>query len=96
MAGHYGAVKQYLLAARATDTAGQEAGRQAMFKNAEQIATFLSSANPHLPIDALRGMLLAHGGHHILQIQQMIGKQHVQEAQTWEAMKDHMYAIATP
>ena len=24
----------------------------------------------------------------------MLGKQYVQEAQTWAAMKDHMYAIA--
>ena len=94
LAGHYTAVKQYLLATRARSTAEQEAARQAMVKNAEQIAVFLSGANPHLPIDALRGMLLAHGGHHVLQIRQMADKQYAQEAQTWEAMKNHMYGVA--
>ena len=94
LAGHYGAVKQYLLAANANRTADQETALQAMLKNAEQIAVFLSSANPHLPLDALRGMLLAHGGHHVQQIQQLAAKQYAQEAQTWEAMKNHMYGIA--
>ena len=94
LAGHYGAVKQYLLAAKADRTAEQEAALQAMLKNAEQIAVFLSSANPHLPLDALRGMLQAHGGHHVQQIHQLAAKQYAQEAQTWEAMKNHMYGIA--
>lgn len=39
-------------------------------------------------------MLLAHGGHHVQQIQQIADKQYVQEAQTWDAMKNHMYGIA--
>ena len=39
-------------------------------------------------------MLLAHGGHHVQQIQQVQGKAHDQEAQTWDAMTRHMYVIA--
>jgi len=39
-------------------------------------------------------LLLAHGGHHVQQIQQVQSKQYAQEAQTWEAMKRHMYVIA--
>ena len=54
----------------------------------------LSSANPNLPFDTLNGLLLAHGAHHIQQIQELNGKQYAQEAQTWEAMKQHMYVIA--
>ena len=94
LAGHYGAVKQYVLATRARNTGEQGTARQAMLKNAEQIAVFLSSANPNLPIEALRGLLLAHGGHHMQQIQQLADKQYAQEAQTWEEMKHHMYSIA--
>lgn len=94
LAGHYTAVKQYVLATQAKDSKGQNAARQAMFDNADQIAVFLSAANPHLPLDGLRGMLLAHGGHHVLQIQQLEQREYAQEAQTWDAMKSHMYGIA--
>jgi hypothetical protein len=37
---------------------------------------------------------LAHGGHHVQQIQQIKAKQYAEEARTWSAMKDHMYVIA--
>lgn len=94
LAGHYTGVKKYLLATRAKNSANQEAARNEMFGNAEQIAVFLSSANPNLPKDAVKGMLMAHGGHHVMQIQQLADKQYEKEAQTWEEMKNHMYGIA--
>jgi len=92
LAGHYGAVKQYLDAG--TDTAKQEAAVKALTDNAGEIATFLSGANPNLPHDAVLGLLAAHGGHHVAQIQQLRAKQYDAEAKTWEAMKGHMYTIA--
>ena len=92
LAGHYGAVKQYLDAG--TDKAKQDAAITALNSNALAIATFLSGANPNLPKDAVLGMLAAHGGHHILQINQLRAKQYDQEAETWEAMKGHMYKLA--
>ncbi len=94
LAGHYGAVKQYLDATRGKQAAAQELARVSMFENAEQLARFLSNANPNLPIDAVRGMLLAHGGHHISQITQLRDHEYAEEAQTWGEMKNHMYAIA--
>lgn len=51
-------------------------------------------ANPHLAKDAVHGLLLAHGGHHIQQIQQLKGHEYDAEAKTWEDMKNHVYAIA--
>ena len=94
LAGHYGAVKQYL-DATATDSNGkQEAAVKSLTANAADIAKFLSSANPNLPFDTLNGLLIAHGGHHIQQTQQLKSKQYAEEAQTWEAMKKHMYVIA--
>ena len=94
LAGHYGAVKAYLVAAVANDGSGQTTATEALTSNAEAIATFLNKANPHLPKDAVQGLLLAHGGHHIQQIQQLKDRQYEAEAQTWEEMKKHVYQIA--
>jgi hypothetical protein len=94
LAGHYGAVKAYLVATVAGDAAAQAKATQALTSNAEEIATFLSKANPYLPKDAVQGLLLAHGGHHIQQIQQLKDRKYEAEAQTWEEMKKHVYQIA--
>ena len=94
LAGHYGAVKQYLEATVAGRKDKQDAAFKNLSGNASEIARFLSGANPNLPFDTLNGLLLAHGGHHVQQIQQVQSKQYAEEAQTWEAMKRHMYVIA--
>ena len=94
LAGHYGAVKQYLEASSAGNKATQDAALKNLTGNAGEIARFLSGANPNLPFDTLNGLLLAHGGHHIQEIQQLRSKQYAEEAQTWDAMKQHMYVIA--
>lgn len=94
LAGHYGAVKQYLDATAAGSNAKQDAAVKNLTGNATEIAKFLSVANPNLPFDTLNGLLLAHGGHHLQEIQQLKNKEYAQEAQTWEAMKKHMYVIA--
>lgn len=94
LAGHYGAVKQHLEATAAGSQARQDAAVKSLAGNATEIARFLSGANPHLPFDTLNGLLLAHGGHHILQNQQINDKQYTQEAQTWVEMKKHIYTIA--
>lgn len=91
LAGHYGAVKEWLLA---RDKAGQDAAFKKLVANADEIAAFLSSANPNLPKETLRGLLLAHGGHHVQQIRQLRAKDYAAEAQTWQAMTQHMYVIA--
>jgi len=91
LAGHYGAVKEYL---GARDKAAQDTAWKKIAANAEEIAVFLSGANPNLPIDTLRALLVAHGGHHVQQINQLRAKHYPGEAQTWEAMKQHMYVIA--
>jgi hypothetical protein len=94
LAGHYGAVKAYLVATVADNGPGQSTATEALTSNADAIATFLSKANPHLPKEALQGLLLAHGGHHIQQIQQLKARQYDAEVQTWEEMKTHVYQIA--
>jgi hypothetical protein len=94
LAGHYGAVKQYLDAIAAGSKSKQDAAVKNLTDNATEIARFLSGANPNLPFDTLDGLLLAHGGHHVQEIQQLRSRQYMLEAQTWEAMKRHVYAIA--
>ena len=94
LAGHYGAVKDYLVASVGDDLAAQSTATRSLTSNAEEIATFLSKANPYLPKDALNGLLLAHGGHHIQQIQQLQDQRYDSEARTWDDMKNHVYQIA--
>lgn len=94
LAGHYGAIKDYLKATKVSDAAGQKAALGKLTANANDISVFLSGANPNLPVDTLRGLLAAHGAHHVQQIQQLKAGQYAEEAKTWEAMKSHMYVVA--
>ncbi len=94
LAGHWGAISDYLAAAQAAGKPDQDAAWQRIAANADDIAAFLSGANPHLPLDTLRGLLGAHGAHHVQQIRQIQAKEYDAEAKTWAAMKDHMYVIA--
>lgn len=94
LAGHYFGIKSYLTAAIAKDKAAEQTALQTITSNAEEIATFLSGANPNLPKDAVLGLLQAHAGHHIGQIQQLIAKDYAGELQTWGEMTQHMYVIA--
>jgi hypothetical protein len=94
LAGHYGAVKAYLDASVAEDDTKQTEATSNLTDNAEEIASFLSSANPYLPKDTLNELLQAHGGHHIAQIEQLQAKDYAGEAQTWADMSQHMYVIA--
>ena len=70
------------------------AAATASTRKLRRLATFLSQANPFLPKDAVQSLLLAHGGHHIQQIQQLKDRNYDAEAQTWEEMKTHVYQIA--
>jgi hypothetical protein len=94
LAGHYGAVKDYLVATVADNASGQSKATEALTSNAEAIAAFLSKANPNLPKDTVNGLLLAHGSHHIQQIEELRDRKYAAEAKTWEEMKTHMYVIA--
>lgn len=94
LAGHYGAVKAYLTATANGDASAQATATQSLTSNAEEIAIFLSKANPYLSKDAVYGLLLAHGGHHVQQIQELKDRKYDAEAKTWEDMKNHVYRIA--
>lgn len=90
LAGHYGAVKAYLDASVAKDAKAQSKATDDLTSNADQIATFLSTANPHLPKATVMELLQVHAGHHISQIQELIAKDAAGEAKTHAAMLVHM------
>jgi hypothetical protein len=92
--GHYGAVKAYLVATADGNAAAQATATQSITSNAEDIAVFLSKANPYLPKDTLYSVLLAHGAHHIQQILELKDRKYDSEARTWEDMKNHVYQVA--
>lgn len=95
LAGHYGAVKDYLTATvPALDNAQQKIAVEKLAVNAQEIATFLSEANPNLPKETLSNLLRVHGGHHLAQIDQVRKNDFGGEARTWMEMKQHIYILA--
>src|SRR5690606_34828179 len=87
LAGHWGAVKA-LNDARADGN--EAAASQAMTDlstNAGEIAKFLAGANPNLPEDTVRALLLAHGAHHSQQIDLILAGDTEGEAAEWTAMQ---------
>ncbi len=94
LAGHYGAIKECMNAEFAGNKEAMHTAVQKMNKNAEEIATFLSSANPNWPKATLLAALAAHGGFHMADIEAINAKDFSSEAKTWEAMKNQVYSIA--
>jgi hypothetical protein len=94
LAGHWGAVKAMTDAEHAGNRTAVNAAMSALTQNAGEIAVFLSGANPYLPKDAVRGLLLAHGAHHAAQIGEVMRGDRKAEANTWAAMQKHMDVIA--
>ncbi|HEU4501561.1 MAG TPA: hypothetical protein VFR82_07910 [Nitrospira sp.] len=94
LAGHYGAVKEYSEATVSGNRLHQDAALTHLASNTDDIAVFLSGANPHLPKDTVRGLIAAHGAHHVLQITQFKERDYVHEGETWKVMKQHVYVIA--
>ena len=94
LAGHYGAVKNYMAAHFAERETEQDAATEQLTANADEIATFLSDANPHLPKNSVLPLLMAHGGHHMQQIDAVHERDFSAEAEVWDDMLAHIYQIA--
>ena len=94
LAGHWGAVKAMTDAGQRGDAKAGNAAMATLTQNAGEIAVFLSGANPNLPEDAVRGLLVAHGAHHAAQIAQVMRGDLAGEKTTWTAMQAHMDTIA--
>lgn len=94
LAAHYGAIKEYMIATYAGKKQAQDSAKAKLDANADEISTFLSSANPNWPKDVLLGALRAHTMHHVMQIDDFKAKDFTAEASVWNEMKGHIYTIA--
>ncbi|HKU13792.1 MAG TPA: hypothetical protein VJQ52_05320 [Steroidobacteraceae bacterium] len=94
LAGHYTAIKAHATATDAGDAAAAKTALGQLTSNANEIAAFLSKANPNWPEATLKSLLAAHGAHHVQQNQQLAAHDLAGEARTWEAMKTHIYTLA--
>ncbi len=95
LSGHYAAVKAYSDATIAGNTQHQDAALTRLGLNATDIDAFFIGVNPnHLPKGTIRGLIEAHGTHHVLQINQYKKKEYAKLEETWPMMRQHVYVIA--
>lgn len=95
LADHYAAVKEYSEATIAENTQQQDAALAHVASNADDIDGYFNGVNPHnLPKGIVRGLIAAHGAHHVLQINQYKKKEYAKLEETWSMMRQHVYVIA--
>ena len=95
LSGHYGAVKEYSEATITENTRQQDSALGRLASNAADMDVFFNGINPHyLPKDIVRGLIAAHGAHHVLQINQYKKKEYAKLEETWSMMRQHVYVIA--
>jgi hypothetical protein len=95
LASHYASVKEYSEATIAGNTRRQDAALASLASNADDIDVFFNGINPHhLPKGTVRGLIAAHGAHHVLQINQYKKKEYAKLEETWSMMRQHVYVIA--
>ena len=95
LSDHYAAVKAYSEATIEGNTHQQDAALAHLASNADEIDAFFNGVNPnHLPKNTIRGLIAAHGAHHVLQINQYKKKEYAKLEGTWPMMRQHVYIIA--
>jgi hypothetical protein len=94
LGAHWAGVQSLTDARGKADAAAADKAMSDLTINAGDIAKFLSGANPNLPNDTVRGLMLAHVAHHSQQIQQIMAGDTQGEAATWAAMQQHMDTLA--
>jgi len=89
-----GAVRAYSEATVAGNTSQQDAALARLASNADDFGVFFSGISPYLSESTARGMIAAHGAHHVLQINQYKKKDYAHLEETWKMMREHVYVIA--
>jgi hypothetical protein len=89
-----GAVREYSEATVAENKSKQDAALARLASNSEDFGVFFSGINPHLSETTVRGLISAHGAHHVLQINQYKKKDYAHLDETWKTMRAHVYVIA--
>jgi hypothetical protein len=88
------AVREYSEATVAGSKSQQDAALARLAVNSEDFGEFFSKINPYLQKDTARGLIAAHGAHHVLQINQYKKKEYAHLEETWMMMREHVYVIA--
>lgn len=91
---HYEAVKAYSDATVAGNARQQDAAKAQLSTNTDDIALFLSGANPHLSKDTVRELFATHVDHHVAQINKFQARDYAGEEESWPTMEHHIYVIA--
>lgn len=95
LSGHYAAVKAYSEATIEGNAQQQDIALVHLASNTDEIDAFFNGVNPnHLPKNTIRGLIAAHGAHHVLQINQYKKKEYAKLEETWPMMRQHVYIIA--
>lgn len=95
LSGHYAAVKAYSEATIEGNAEQQDIALVHLASNADEIDAFFNGVNPnHLSKNTIRGLIAAHGAHHVLQINQYKKKEYAKLEETWPMMRQHVYIIA--
>lgn len=77
------------------DSAAEQQAMQSLAANGNDIARFLSNANPNLSADGVRGLWLQHVNDHKMQVDElMTNAPRAEQIKTWTHMQDHANAIA--
>ena len=88
------AVREYSEATLADNKSEQDAALARLANNANDFGSFFSGINPYLSESTARGLIAAHGAHHVLQINQYKKKDYAHLDETWKLMREHVYVIA--
>lgn len=95
LAGHWGGVKALTDTTKAGDKAGEQKAMDDLVSNGNDIAKFLSGANPNLPEATVRGLWLEHVNDHKVQVDLMMSNApKAEQAKAWEGMQQHMNMVA--
>ena len=95
LAAHYVSVKEYSEATIAGSKSRQDAALARLATNADDFDEFFNGVNPdYMPKGTVRGLIAAHGSHHVLQVNQYKRKEYAQLEETWTMMLQHVYVIA--
>jgi hypothetical protein len=86
-------VREYSEATVAGNEQQQDAALARLASIADDFADFFSHVNPYLSKDTVRSLIVAHGAHHVLQINQYKEKEYAHLGATWSMMRQHVYVI---
>lgn len=91
---HYDVINAYSEATVAGDKRRQDAAMVELASITDEIATFLSGINPHLPKATIRSLFATNIDHHVAQINKIQNKDYAGEEELWPRMEHHSYVIA--